>query len=52
VRTLAIVVPGPGVYELVWNGCDDAGKAVASGAYLILASCADHVTAHRVLLLK
>lgn len=52
VRTLALVVSGPGVYELVWDGRDEQGLQVASGSYLMMVSCADQVASHRVLLLK
>lgn len=27
---------GPGQYRLVWNGCDDAGSAVAAGEYTVV----------------
>ncbi|MFA7329465.1 MAG: VWA domain-containing protein [Candidatus Delongbacteria bacterium] len=52
VRTLAVLATGAGVYELVWDGRDEAGREVASGPYLVLVSCADQVAAQRILLLR
>jgi flagellar basal-body rod modification protein FlgD len=37
VRTLQLGAQKPGVVQVAWDGLDDAGKAVASGAYKIAA---------------
>ncbi|MCB9473165.1 MAG: VWA domain-containing protein [Candidatus Delongbacteria bacterium] len=52
VRTLAVVVSGAGVYDITWNGLDDAGRQLASGTYLAMVSFGDQIVAHRLTLLK
>ena len=34
IRTLAVGQHAAGAYSVVWNGCDDTGRAVASGTYI------------------
>jgi DNA-binding NtrC family response regulator len=43
---------GAGVFELVWNGSDDAGRPVASGIYLARLVSEGAVSAQRMLLVK
>jgi Ca-activated chloride channel family protein len=52
VRTLGLLVTGPGLYRLVWDGCDEQGVEVASGTYLAVASLGNHLAAHRMLLVR
>lgn len=52
VRILGLLVTGPGIYEIIWNGLDEAGRPAATGTYLVMVSYANHLAAHRMLLLK
>lgn len=52
VRTLGLIAEQAGVYELVWDGLNESGSPLASGTYVVMVSLGDHLTAHRMLLLK
>ena len=43
---------GPGRFERVWNGQDEGGRTVASGAYLYSLRAGSEVVTRRLLLLK
>ena len=45
VRELAAGAMGPGAQAFTWDGCDDAGRAVASGSYLCRLEARSGVTA-------
>ncbi|WP_228350170.1 alkaline phosphatase [Rhodocaloribacter litoris] len=42
----------PGRHEVAWDGRDDAGLAVASGLYLIVARSGDQITSRQVIRLR
>ena len=42
----------PGLHEVVWNGLDDRGLAVASGTYLIRLSAGDFTAVQKAMLAK
>ena len=52
VRTLALLATGAGVLDLIWDGRDETGLEVASGSYLVLASCGNQIASHRLLLIR
>ncbi len=52
VRTLANETFSAGQHELVWNGKDDFGRQVESGAYFITVQADELVNSIKVLLLK
>jgi hypothetical protein len=41
----------PGYHYLIWDGCDDSGKRVASGNYFIQLSTSDQIKSRKILLL-
>ncbi len=54
-RLVATLVEGrreAGVHEIVWRGCDDAGRRVASGAYLVRFQAGDRQLVRRATLVK
>lgn len=52
VRTLLDGAVEAGRHDLVWDGTDDAGRAVSSGVYFVRAVHRDGVDRHRVSLVK
>lgn len=52
IRTLLAGSLPAGAHEAVWDGRDDAGHAVASGAYLVLMQTATAAVVHKVVLLR
>ncbi|MDZ7332713.1 MAG: amidohydrolase family protein [candidate division KSB1 bacterium] len=52
VRILLKESCGAGLHSIQWDGCDDAGKPLASGVYWYLIKYQDHVQAKKLLLLK
>lgn len=52
VKTLVSTLHGPGTYETVWNGTDDAGFQVASGTYVTRMFAGNNVSSHTFLLLR
>ena len=52
VRTLGLLAEQAGVYELVWDGRNESGSPLASGTYVVMVSLGEHLTAHRVMLMK
>ena len=52
VRTLMDKTQPTGPYRIVWNGRDDADRAVASGVFFYRLSTEDQVQTRRMLLLK
>ncbi|MFC1535707.1 FlgD immunoglobulin-like domain containing protein, partial [Candidatus Neomarinimicrobiota bacterium] len=42
----------PGIYEIQWNGRDDAGHEVSSGIYLVLLVTPEHTKSIKLILLK
>jgi flagellar hook assembly protein FlgD len=52
VRTLVRRTVTVGEHRVTWNGRDDAGRAVASGVYLVRLRGDDFVQTQRVSLLK
>ena len=52
VRTLVDEQALPGRYSRVWQGRDDAGRTVASGAYVVRMVAPDRTETRRVMLLK
>jgi hypothetical protein len=52
VRTLVDGFRDVGVYDEQWNGTDDAGRTVASGAYIVRMVAADRAQSRTVTLLK
>jgi|GEM_PF-1136525 len=52
VRTLAQGPRGPGRHTVVWDGTDDAGRAVATGVYLCRLRSGSRVQAKKMLLLR
>ena len=51
-RTLVDAQQTPGRHEAVWDGRDDSGRQLASGAYLARMEAADWTQTIRLLLLK
>ena len=41
-----------GEHRMVWDGTDDAGRRVASGAYLYELNAGDHSASRRMVMLK
>ncbi len=52
VRTLADGLRPAGYYEVIWDGRDENGRAVASGVYLFRLSSPDYSKTHKMLLIK
>ncbi|MDX2474280.1 MAG: FlgD immunoglobulin-like domain containing protein [Candidatus Krumholzibacteria bacterium] len=52
VRKLMDEIEAAGPHRIVWDGVDDGGRAVASGAYLVRISGADEVQTAKLSLLK
>ena len=52
VRTLADEAMEAGLYTAMWNGRDDAGRSVESGAYFVRLSAGDFTAVRRMLLVK
>jgi hypothetical protein len=52
VRTLAAGVAAPGRYNATWNGKDDLGRDVASGAYLIRLRSGSQSLVNRMVLVR
>jgi hypothetical protein len=52
VRTLVNDVRQPGLYEAVWNGTDESGTRVSSGAYYVRLVTRDGTQSRPVVLLK
>jgi hypothetical protein len=52
VRHLAQAEFGPGRHDLVWNGCDDHGQAVASGIYFYRIKADDFYEVKKTTLIK
>ena len=52
VRRLERTDKTPGVYAVVWDGKDEFGSAVASGAYIYRLRVGDFVASKRMTLLK
>lgn len=52
VRTLDDEALGPGRHVRVWNGLDDAGRAVPSGVYFCRLSAGDFVDVEKMLLMR
>jgi hypothetical protein len=52
VRTLFLGMNSSGTNTIVWNGCDDAGKEMSSGVYLIRIMAGTASQYHKVMLIK
>ena len=52
VKTLINEIKTPGEYSIVWNGKDDNGSVVASGAYFYQIQTKDFVSSKKMILLK
>jgi hypothetical protein len=52
VRRLLKEVRGPGEQVLEWNGIDESGRALPSGAYVLRLRADGHVHTQRLVLLK
>jgi len=52
IRTLFSGTAEAGKHERVWNGTDDAGRPVSSGAYVIQMRTSDQRRSTKVMLLK
>ena len=52
VRTVVSAEFGPGVYRTAWDGRDDHGRGLASGAYLYRMRAGDHTQARKLLLIR
>lgn len=52
VRTLAAADLPAGVHRIRWDGCDDAGRAVASGVYCYRMSTEGFMSVRKMMLLK
>lgn len=52
VKTLVDSKLSPGRYEVIWDGTDDNGSAVASGIYLYALTQGDFVTAKKMTLIR
>ena len=52
VRQLESGQRGTGIYEVNWNGCNDAGVKVSAGVYFCRAKIGDYSAVNRVILLR
>ena len=52
VRTLVSEEPAPGAYRASWNGRDDQGRTLATGAYLCRLRAGGHTQARKLLLIR
>ncbi len=52
IRVLGIRVNGKGNYEIVWDGCDQAGKKMATGVYFYTLSLKNNILSGKMLMLK
>ena len=52
VRTLSTAALEPGAHEFTWNGTDDGGRRVSSGAYLVRMQAGGEVATRRVMLIE
>ena len=52
VRALVNEDLGPGVHRISWDGRDDHGRRLATGAYVYRLQAADHAQARKLLLIR
>ena len=52
VRELRLAVGGAGVWEIVWDGRDGAGRELASGVYVVVAELGDRLVSLKVTLVR
>ncbi len=52
VRTLVDETKQAGYYTVVWNGCDDSGKQVASGVYFCRLAAGDFTASRKMMLMR
>lgn len=52
IRTLVDKPQAPGIYQVVWDGCNDRGEKVASGVYFYRLKTGDLATTKKLILLK
>jgi hypothetical protein len=52
IRTLVAGELMPGVHEVVWDGCDDAGNPVSSGIFVSRLAAGESIVTNRMTLVK
>ena len=52
VRELRLAVGGAGVWEIVWDGRDGAGRELASGVYVVVAELGERLVSLKVTLVR
>jgi hypothetical protein len=52
VRNLEVGVKEPGRYSVLWNGCDDNGKKVTEGIYLVRLKACEFTTTKKLIMLR
>ena len=52
IRTLVSTAQVPGIYRVEWNGRDETGREVASGAYMVVLRTGEKTLSQRIMLVR
>jgi hypothetical protein len=52
IRTLVNERKDPGVYSLIWNGCDNNNRDISAGVYFIRLKSGDFKSVRKIILLR